>query len=515
MNTFVNRAPSGGESQQDVDVLIVGAGISGIGAAVHLQDKCPGTTYAIVERRERIGGTWDLFRYPGIRSDSDMHTLGYNFKPWTEAKAIADGPSIRRYVRETAAEHGVESHIHFGHEVTAASWDSASATWCVSARTSAGEVQFKANFLFMCSGYYDYDNAYLPEEWNLTDYEGTVVHPQHWPQDLDYSGKRVLVIGSGATAMTLVPAMADKAAHVTMLQRSPTYVVSRPAQDKIANLLRRILPDRWAYALTRLKNTEMQNYFYNKTRTEPEKVRESLLGMVRKGLKDGYDVEKHFTPSYNPWDQRLCLIPDNDLYAALNESKASVVTDQIERFTAQGVELKSGETLDADIIVTATGLNLLMLGGARFTVDGESVDVSKRFTYKGMMFSDVPNMVQSFGYINASWTLRADITCEYVCRLINHMRKTGKRVCVPRLREEDAQMPSRDWITDFSAGYMRRSMHEMPRQGDRDPWVNTQDYRRDKKMIRKAPLEDGVLRFEVAAVASTDAAGLPDQVSAG
>ena len=497
-----------------VDVLIVGAGLSGIGAAVHLTDKCPDRSYAILESRKAIGGTWDLFRYPGIRSDSDMHTLGYNFKPWTEAKAIADGPSIRRYVRETAREHDVEPHIRFEHKVTRADWHSEQGAWIVRADTPEGERRFKAGFLFMCSGYYDYDNGYVPGDWNLDDFKGVVVHPQHWPQDFDYKNKTVLVIGSGATAMTLVPAMCDKAAHVTMLQRSPTYVASRPAEDKIANALRWLLPDRWAYALTRLKNTELQNYFYRKTRSHPEQVRKRLLDMVRAGLKEGFDVDKHFTPRYNPWDQRLCLIPDDDLYNVINEGKASVVTERIDRFVAGGVLLQNGETLEADIIVTATGLNLKLLGGAQFSVDGESVDFSKRLTYKGMMYADIPNMVQSFGYINASWTLRADITCEYVCRLLNHMREQGVSQCVPRLREEDAQMHTQDWITDFSAGYMQRSMHEMPRQGDRDPWVNTQNYARDKKMIRKAPLEDGVLQFENPSVLSTGRGSLKE-MSAG
>ncbi len=487
----------------DVDVLIVGAGLSGIGAAVHLQQRCPGVSYAIVESRDAIGGTWDLFRYPGIRSDSDMHTLGYNFKPWTQAKAIADGPSIRDYVNETAQEHDVVPHIRFGHKVTAAAWDSAGASWLVTAATADGERKFKSRFLFMCSGYYNYDEGYVPSEWNLDAFAGDVLHPQHWPEDFDYAGKRVLVIGSGATAMTLVPAMTNKAAHVTMLQRSPTYVASRPSQDKFANWLRRLLPDSWAYALTRLKNTQMQKYIYNKTRTEPEKVRARLIELVRNGLHEGYDVDKHFTPKYNPWDQRLCLIPDDDLYTAINDGKASVVTEHIDQFVAGGVRLDNGDVLEADVIVTATGLNLLFLGGAEFSVDGEPVDFSKRLTYKGMMYADVPNMVQSFGYINASWTLRADITCEYVCRLIKHLQATGTDICVPRLREGEEKMTTQDWITDFSAGYMRRSMHEMPRQGDREPWVNTQDYARDKKMIRKAALEDGVLRFEPARVAAS------------
>ena len=478
------------------DVVIVGAGLSGIGAAYHLKDKCPGKTFAILEGRDAIGGTWDLFRYPGIRSDSDMHTLGYEFKPWREAKAIADGPAIRRYVHETARENDIVEHIRFRHLVRSASWCSDTAAWTITAeRADSGEtVRYGCNFLFMCGGYYSYEKGHTPEFPGREAFRGTVLHPQFWPEDLDYTGKRVVVIGSGATAMTLVPAMAEEAGHVTMLQRSPTYVVSRPDQDAIANTLRRWLPEKLAYAITRWKNVTLQNFFYRRTRVAPEKVKEKLLSMVRKALP-GYDVDKHFTPRYNPWDQRLCLIPNDDLFDAISSGKASVVTDQIDTFTETGIRLKSGEELPADIIVTATGLELVVLSGVEFEVDGEHVHFPDTWAYKGMMYSDLPNMVQTFGYINASWTLRADITCEYVCRLLNRMDELGMRQVTPRLRREDQNMPARPWIDDFSAGYMQRVMHRFPKQGDRDPWRNTQNYALDKKIIRKAPLEDGVLTF--------------------
>jgi len=478
------------------DLIIVGAGLSGIGAAYHLKEKCPGKTFAILEGRDAIGGTWDLFRYPGIRSDSDMHTLGYAFKPWREAKAIADGPSIRRYVNETARENGIVEHIRFKHLVRNASWDSATARWTVeSEHAERGErTSISCNFLFMCGGYYRYDRGYTPEFPGRETFQGTILHPQFWPEDFDCSGKRVIVIGSGATAMTLVPAMAEQAEHVTMLQRSPTYVVSRSDQDRIANTLRKWLPEKVAYAITRWKNVTLQKFFYNRTRVAPEKVKQQLLKMVSKALGEDY-VKQHFTPDYNPWDQRLCLIPNEDLYQAIRSGKASVVTDEIEQFTPTGIRLKSGAELTADVIVTATGLELTVLSGVEFEVDGAAVNFPDTWAYKGMMYSDLPNMVQTFGYINASWTLRADLTCEYVCRLINRMDELGMRQCTPRLRPEDAGMQARPWIDDFSAGYMQRVMHLFPKQGDRDPWRNTQNYALDKKLIRNAPLEDGALQF--------------------
>ena len=476
------------------DVVIVGAGISGIGAAVHLQQSCPDRSYTILEGRQDIGGTWDLFRYPGIRSDSDMHTLGFDFKPWREAKAIADGPSIKRYLEETVDEYGLREQIRFGHRVISAEWSTDDAAWTVRAERDGEPVSFSCNFLFMCGGYYNYHQPHDPGFETLERFRGQVVHPQFWPEDLDYAGKKVLVIGSGATAMTLVPAMAERGAQVTMLQRSPTYVVSRPDQDAIANGLRKWLPDRWAYAVTRFKNTQLQRFFYNRARSKPERVKQMLLSQVRKELGDEY-TDKHFTPSYNPWDQRLCLIPNADLFESIRDGSADVVTDHIDAFTERGVRTASGQEIEADIIVTATGLKLQVLSGVEFAVDGERVCFPDTFSYKGMMFSGVPNLVQTFGYINASWTLRADLTAEYVCRLLNHMKATGMRQVTPELREEDRDMQALPWIDDFTAGYMQRAMHLFPKQGDRGPWRNTQNYALDKKMIRHAPLEDGALRF--------------------
>lgn len=479
----------------DFDVVIVGAGISGIGSAYHLNTLCPGKTYTILESREALGGTWDLFRYPGIRSDSDMHTLGYSFKPWRAAKSIADGPAIREYLHETVAENDIKPHIQFNQTVTAADWSSDDQQWTVTAETNGQSRTLTCNMLLMCSGYYNYAEGYTPEFEGMHDYQGTVVHPQHWPEDLDYAGKNVVVIGSGATAMTLVPAMAEQAASVTMLQRSPTYVVSRPDQDKIANTLRKVLPEKWAYAITRFKNTQMQNFIYKRSRTAPEKMKTQLVGMVKQALGPDYDVDKHFTPSYNPWDQRLCLIPNADLFDSIKSGKTTVVTEQIDRLTAEGVQLKNGDVLPADILVTATGLNLQLLGGAQFSVDGEPVNFPETITYKGMMYSDIPNLVQTFGYINASWTLRSDLTAEFACRVINHMDERGVTQVTPVLREEDKDMQLGPWIEDFSAGYMSRVMHLFPKQGNRDPWRNTQDYQLDKKIIRKAALEDGALQF--------------------
>jgi cation diffusion facilitator CzcD-associated flavoprotein CzcO len=482
---------------EHVDVLVVGAGISGIGAAWHLEHRCPDRTYVILEGRDDIGGTWDLFRYPGVRSDSDMHTLGYHFKPWNAEKSIADGPSIMAYLRETVAEHGIDRHIRFGHHVDRASWSSDDARWTVEAtRTATGEaVSYTCNFLFVCAGYYSYRAGHTPEFPGRERFRGRIVHPQEWPEDLDYAGKEVLVIGSGATAMTLVPAMAETAAHVTMLQRSPTYVVSRPDVDALANRLRRVLPDGVAYRVTRWKNTTMQQMIYRRTRTAPDKVKAKLLSMVRQELGPDYDVEKHFTPRYDPWDQRLCLIPNSDLFKAIRAGRATVVTDHIDTFTEDGVRLVSGEELRADVIVTATGLELVTLGEMDVVVDGEPVDFAQTWTYKGMAYSDVPNLVSTFGYINASWTLRADLTSEYVCRLLDHLRDTGTAQCTPRLRPTDAGMPQRPWIENFSSNYMQRHMHRFPKQGDREPWINPQDYKRDKKMFREAPVDDGVMQF--------------------
>ncbi|MFV0306466.1 MAG: flavin-containing monooxygenase [Desertimonas sp.] len=483
-----------------VDVAVIGAGISGIGAAYHLRTMSPDRSFTLIEARHDIGGTWDLFRYPGVRSDSDMHTLGYRFKPWTSAKAIADGPSIMRYLRETVAEHDIERHIRFGHRLRHAAWDTDTSTWTLTIERTdpdtgaTGTTSLRCNYLFMCAGYYSYARPHDAQIPGLAEFGGTVVHPQFWPEDLDYTGKRVVVIGSGATAMTIVPAMAADAARVTMLQRSPTYVVARPGEDAIANTLRKYLPDRLAYRITRKKNTTLQQLFYGRARKKPDEVKAKLLAMTAKALPD-VDVDTHFTPTYNPWDQRLCLIPDGDLYDAINAGKADVVTDTIDTVTADGIRLSSGRTLDADIIVTATGLRMVTLGEADVTVDGEPIDFGQTWTYKGLAYSGVPNLATCFGYINASWTLRADLTSEYVCRLLNHMAETGTTQCTPQLRPGDHDMPARPFIENFSSGYMQRTMHEMPKQGDREPWLNPQSYARDRKMFRKGPIDDGVMRF--------------------
>ena len=474
------------------DLIVVGAGISGIGAGVHLQRDCPDHSYLILEAREHIGGTWDLFRYPGIRSDSDMYTLGYNFKPWTKARSIADGASILEYLDETAKEYGIYERIRFGHRVEAASWDSATARWTLTVTHGAGQKAYRCSFLYMCSGYYDYEEGYTPVFPGRERFEGVIVHPQHWPQDLDYRGKRVVVIGSGATAVTLVPSMARDAGHVTMLQRSPTYVVSRPAEDRLANRLRRWLPSGLAYGIIRWRNILLQQLLFNRARKHPAKVRKWLLDMVRKHLGPGYDVETHFTPRYNPWEQRLCLVPDDDLFDAINSGKASVVTDRIESFTAHGIRLASGGELEADIIITATGLKLLFLAGMDITVDGKRVDFAKTFGYKGAMFSGVPNLASAFGYTNASWTLKADLTSEYVCRLLRYMRQNGVDIATPT--PSDPAMKAEQWI-DFSSGYFQRSLHIFPKQGAKLPWKLHQNYAKDIRLFRYAPVDDGEMVF--------------------
>lgn len=489
---------------EHVDVLIVGAGISGIGAAYHLQTMSPDRTFTILEGRENLGGTWDLFRYPGIRSDSDMHTLGFGFKPWTEAKTIADGPSILKYLNETVAEYDIKRHINFQHLVTRAEWSSETATWTVEAQVGDDKTprHYTCNFLFMCSGYYSYKSGYKPDFVGAEDFQGQIVHPQEWPEDLDVTDKKVVVIGSGATAVTIVPAIADQVESVTMLQRTPTYMVARPAVDKFSETLRKYLPEKTAYGMIRKLNSARGEFFYNQTRKNPDKVRKQLLDLARKDL-GADEVEKHFTPTYNPWDQRLCLMPDGDFFNAIKGDNASVVTDHITRFDATGIQLESGDHLDADIIVTATGLQLVTVGDMDFIVDGEQVDFSKTWTYRGVGYSDVPNMASSFGYINASWTLRADLTCEFVCRILNHMRDTATTICTPRLRPADANMPELPWIQDFESGYMARMMPMMPKQGDREPWTNPQRYSLDKKTLRKAPLEDGAMIFSNPRVPAT------------
>ena len=476
------------------DVLVVGAGISGIGAGYHLQRSCPQRTYAILEARDDIGGTWDLFRYPGIRSDSDMYTLGYSFKPWTNPKAIADGRSILAYLRETMEEHGIDRKIRFGHHVRRASWSSQEARWAVEVeRGEHKEVaRFTCNFLFMCSGYYDYGAGYAPDFPGVERFGGRIVHPQKWPGNLDYDGQRVVVIGSGATAVTLVPEMAKRAGHVTMLQRSPTYIISMPAEDGIANWLRRHLPGRVAYGITRWKNVLLGLWFYGFCRRNPARARALITKWLRNELGPDYDVSTHFNPPYNPWEQRLCLVPDSDLFNAMREGHVSVVTDHIETFTEKGLKLRSGAELEADLVVTATGLNLLFLGGLEATVDGVRVDFAKTFNYKGMMFSDVPNLALAVGYTNASWTLKSELIGRYVCRLLNHMERIGARQCTPRLcgrRLEEAP------FLDLTSGYVQRAIHVFPKQGSRVPWKLHQNYALDLMMLQRGNVEDGVMEF--------------------
>jgi monooxygenase len=480
-------------------VLIVGAGLSGIGAGHHLQTNCPGKTYAILEGRDCIGGTWDLFRYPGVRSDSDMFTLGYSFRPWTDPKAIADGPQILDYVRATAREEGIDRKIRFHHRVKRASWSSPDARWTVEVERGSGEggaapelARFTCNFLFMCSGYYNYAAGYSPEFPGSQDFAGRIVHPQKWTNDVDTAGKRVVVIGSGATAVTLVPELAKTAAHVTMLQRSPTYVVARPAQDPVANKIRARLPTRLAYHVIRWRNVFWGMYFFQLCRRKPDRAKQLILGGVRMALGADYDINTHFTPRYNPWQQRLCLVPDGDLFKAIKQGKAEVVTNTIDTFTRNGIRLKDGSELQADIIVTATGLNLQVLGGLEVSVDGRTVDFARTLNYKGMMYSDIPNLASAFGYTNASWTLKCDLTCEYVCRLLNYMDRHGYRQCMPHNTDPSiSEVPS----LDFTSGYVQRSIAKMPKQGSKRPWRLYQNYALDIVTLRFGKVDDGVMRY--------------------
>ncbi len=484
---------------EHVDVLIVGAGLSGIGAACHLKKNCPNKSFALLEGRKALGGTWDLFRYPGIRSDSDMYTLGFSFKPWEHAKAIADGPSILAYLQETARENAIEKSIRYQHQVKAAAWDSTTARWTLTVEVGNDEtgnapavMQMSCNFLFMCSGYYAYAQGYTPEFPGIGQFGGQVVHPQKWTPDVDYAGKKVVVIGSGATAVTLIPELAKQAAQVTMLQRSPTYVVARPSEDEWANRLRKWLPSKLAYALTRWKRVLLGMYVFRLCRTDPAKMKRLLLGGVRMALGPDYDVKTHFTPRYNPWEQRLCLVPDGDFFQSIKSGRAQVVTAQIERFNAKGILLTSGQQLDADLVVTATGLNLQVLGGLQLTVDGVLQDLSKTMNYKGLMYSGIPNLASSFGYTNASWTLKCDLTCQFVCRLLNHMDKKGLAYCVPR--NNDASVEERPWV-DFSSSYFARAMHLFPKQGSKTPWRLYQNYPKDIMLLRYGKVDDGVLQF--------------------
>ena len=492
MDTIAALSPQGRTAAEHFDVLIVGAGLSGIGAAWHLQKECPGKSFAIVEARNASGGTWDLFRYPGVRSDSDMYTLGYRFRPWKDAKAIADGPAILSYIREVASDHGIDTKIRYGHKMVGASWSTPEARWTVEIDRGGERVFISCGFLWMCSGYYRYEKGYVPEFAGVAGYKGRIVHPQHWPEDLDYAGKKVVVIGSGATAVTVVPSMAETAAHVTMLQRSPTYVVARPAQDPIANKLRARLPLKLAYMMTRWKNVLLGMYFYRMCKRKPEKVKGLILGGVRQMLGPDYDVDTHFTPRYNPWDQRLCLVPDADLFRAIRRKKVTVVTDHIETFTDKGIKLKSGGELEADIVVMATGLVLQPLGGAKLVVDGSLVEPPKTMIYKGMMYSDVPNLASVFGYTNASWTLKADLVCEYVCRLLNHMDRKGWRQATPR--NDDPALAEEPWV-DFSSGYIQRALPHQPKQGSRRPWKLYQNYALDLVTLRYGPVRDRAMEF--------------------
>jgi monooxygenase len=475
------------------DHLIVGAGLSGIGAAYHLRKAFPDRTYAVIEARDAIGGTWDLFRYPGVRSDSDMYTLGYRFKPWEGRKAIADGDDIRGYIQETARENGIDKHVRFHQRVKRVEWSSADARWTVTIEhTGSGDTsQVTTDFLMSTTGYYRYDEGFTPDFEGLEDYQGQVVHPQHWPEDLDYAGKRVVVIGSGATAVTLIPNLADDAAHVTMLQRSPTYIISQPTSDPVAEQMIKRLPARAASKIVRGRYLAQSIGFYEFCRRRPRESRLLLRKLLERQLPKDVDFDTHFKPRYEPWDQRLCLVPSGDLFKALRKHTVDVVTDHIERFTPDGILLKSGQELKADIVVTATGLNLLAFGGMQLAVDGEEIELSKTMAYKAMMLSGIPNFAFVVGYTNASWTLKADLVCEYVVRILQHMKETGQRVVVP---ERDPSVDEEPFL-DFAAGYVLRAVDNFPKQGSRAPWKLKMNYFTDRKNLRKADIHDEVLQF--------------------
>lgn len=479
-------------SVEELDVLIVGAGLSGIGAAYQLQKRCPGKSYAILEARERLGGTWDLFRYPGVRSDSDMHTLGYSFRPWLQPADIAAGSNILEYVRSTAVENGIDKQIRYSHRVKSAAWSTTDAAWTVDIVGPAGPQQIRARFVHMCSGYYEYSAGFTPRFQDSEKFRGRIVHPQLWTPDIDYAGKRVVVIGSGATAVTLVPELAKQAAHVTMLQRSPTYVIARPGEDPLAKRLRKVLPLKTAFTVTRWKNVLLGMTFFRVSKRWPDRMRKLLLRGVREQLGPGFDVKKHFTPRYKPWDQRLCLVPNGDLFTTLREGRASVVTDQIERFVEDGILLRSGEKLEADLIVTATGLEMLVLGGVQLSVDSRPVDVPNSLTYKGMMLEGVPNLAQAGGYTNASWTLKCELTSDYVCRLLQHMDKLGLQQCMPINRDPSVEKVN---AIDFSSGYVQRALPKLPKQGSKAPWRLYQNYALDLVTLKYGPVDDGVMEF--------------------
>ena len=474
------------------DIMVVGAGISGIAAAYNLQKSCPNKSFAILEGRSALGGTWDLFKYPGIRSDSDMHTLGFRFKPWIHKKSIADASSILEYLNETVDEYGIRDKIVFNQKVTAANWLSEKSLWELNVMNEGQSISMTCNFLFLCGGYYSYDKPYMPKFPEQDRFEGQVIHPQFWDESLDYSDKKVIVIGSGATAVTLVPAIAKNAAHVTMLQRSPSYVVSAPGEDFWSQALNKIFPIRLTYFLIRWKNIFRTSLGFYLSRKYPERVKDRLINLVQEELGIDYDVEKHFTPRYNPWDQRMCLVPDSDLFNSIKSGKASVVTDHIDHFTENGILVKSGEHLEADIIVTATGIELNALNDIEVSVNNEKVEPHNRLSYKGMMLSGVPNLAFSFGYVNASWTLRADLTCEYVCRLLNRMDKLGVNTCIP---QEDPTAIVDDEYIDFSSGYVQRALDRLPKQGKKAPWRNYQNYLKDIFLVRIFSIKDSTLKF--------------------
>lgn len=484
---------------EHLDVLIIGAGLSGIGAAHYIATECPWASFAVFEARGSIGGTWDLFRYPGIRSDSDMFTLGYSFRPWDGEKSIADGESILNYIKATAAEDGTDAKIRFHHRILSADWSTADAQWRVTAERMNPEdpeatlvVELTCGFIFSCAGYYRYDHGYEPEFEDIEKFEGTVVHPQHWPQDLDYEGKEVVVIGSGATAITLLPSMAKRAGHITMLQRSPTYVMTLPEKNPLANLMRRVIPAPRGGQAARWWNALVTQGMYQLSRRRPALIKAILRKGLEKQLPKGYDIDTHFTPRYNPWDQRLCVVPNGDLFKAISNGSASVVTDHIERFTPTGILLKSGTELSADVVVTATGLELLFIGGMELTIDGETIDLSSRLTYKGMMVEGVPNLAVAIGYTNASWTLKCDLTCGYVTRLLNHMRNSGNRQCTPRnLDPETVAKP----LLDLTAGYTTRAADRLPKQGSKFPWQVHQSYLRDYRALKRSSIIDDAMQF--------------------
>jgi monooxygenase len=482
-----------------LDVLIVGAGVSGIDAAYHLQTKCPNRTYAILEARDAIGGTWDLFRFPGIRSDSDMYTYSFPFRPWTGRKSIADGASILQYVRDTARDFAIERSVRLRHRVIGATWSSKDGLWTVEVeRAPAAEsIHLRCNFLLMCSGYYSYQSGHAPEFKGTERFKGRIVHPQSWPEALDYRDKRVAVIGSGATAVTMIPVMAEAAAHVTMVQRSPTYIVAWPDEDSVAKLLHKVLPLKAAGVVCRWKNALLGSYLYWSARNRPEKSKEQIRNIQREHLGADYDLSKDFAPRYEPWDQRLCLAPNGDFFASIKSGRSSLVTDSIETFTETGLKLTSGKEIQADIVVTATGLNLLPLAGAQLVVDGAPVEAGKTMTYKGVMLCDVPNFAGVMGYINASWTLKADLASRYVCRVLNHLREHGHTYCVPRNLDPSVErLP----VVDFTSGYFQRAFDRLPKQGSRPPWRFNQSYWQDRKLLLREPVDDGVLQFSGASI---------------